>query len=92
MKEFCPSYCRNIDKPIERCSAPTYLTSSRDPKELDRCWHLDDVVYDKPYKIRLKWTRDQDREVMVVGENGNQYILEDGTYVSKNSPLIKEWL
>jgi len=91
-REFCPPYCNKIDKPIEACSAPTYLSSSRDPKGLDRCWHLDDVPYDKYYLVELRWTRDQTREALVVGENGDSYILDDGSYIRKNSPLILEWL
>lgn len=86
-KEFCPTDCAGHEKP-KTCNG-------RSPFEdgvRDRCWHLDDVLYDRAFPVRMTWTREEDRFTSVVGENRGQYILEDGSYVSKNTPLIKEWM
>lgn len=86
-KEFCPSYCGNIDKPIKSCSDPTPLSDGNRSK--DGCYHLDDEVLDKPWNVELVWTRDQTREEQIVGQNGDSWILSDTSTVQKGSPLIK---
>lgn len=89
-REFCPPYCNKINEPVERCSDPTFLSDGDRSK--DRCWHLDDREYDQYYLVELVWTRDQTREALVVGENGDDYILDDFSLIKKDSPLIVRWL
>lgn len=95
-REFCPPHCNRVDKPIKKCSAPTYLSDG--DRSRDRCFHLDDKVIDPPRPVEVKKTRTDWVDGNIVGENGDMFYVEEWGFsgktrsvsgIQKNSPLIR---
>lgn len=78
-KEFCPASCLNTTKDDRICKPP-------DP--LDHCIHTKDHLTE-PFNIEFRQTRKRWVVMQVIGENKDDWITDNGSYIKKSSPLIR---